>query len=173
MKQKFQTIASISLIIGITPLARADERAANMNPLIVRGNRIDQDWTLTEKTVGQGVARTGDGASLIQDLPGAAIVRNGSQTGIVQLRGLSGDRVAVRVDGMAITPACPNHMDPPLHYANPAADDLVKLYAGISPVSVGGDHIGGAVAISRSVPDFAKDGRTTQSGEFSAGFMGS
>jgi iron complex outermembrane recepter protein len=173
MKQYFKTSTIISLGIGIMPMARAQERTVAMSPLIVRGNRIDQNWSLTEKSLGASVARTGDAGGLIQDLPGAAIVRNGSQTGIVQLRGLSGDRVSVRVEGMAITPACPNHMDPPLHYANPSEGDLVKLYAGIAPVSVGGDHIGGAVAISRGAPEFTKNGSRLQSGEFSAGFMGS
>lgn len=85
-------------------------------------------------------------------MPGAAVVRNGPQTGIVQLRGLSGDRVSVRVDGMTITPACPNHMDPPLHYAAAGGGDLIEMYAGISPVSVGGDHIGGSLNFDRPAP---------------------
>ena len=58
-----------------------------------------------------------DAASLLKQVPGASVVRNGPLTGLVQLRGLSDDRVRVLVDGLSITPACPFHMDPPLHYA--------------------------------------------------------
>jgi iron complex outermembrane receptor protein len=50
-------------------------------------------------------------------------VRNGDLTGIVQLRGLFNGRVCVDIDGMQITPACPNHMDPPLHYSAPSEID--------------------------------------------------
>lgn len=50
-----------------------------------------------------------DAAELLTHVPGAAVVRKGAQTGIVRLRGLFSERV--RVDGMDITPACPNHMD--------------------------------------------------------------
>jgi iron complex outermembrane receptor protein len=151
----------------------AREAAARLQPLIVHGERIDDAWSLREMTAGAEVARSTDTAARVRNLPGAAIVRNGSQTGIVQLRGLSGDRVAVRVAGMAITPACPNHMDPPLHYANPASDDLIQLYAGISPVSVGGDHLGGSLAVSPRAPEFADKAELLGTGELSAAFLGS
>ena len=75
--------------------------------------------------------RVPDSATFLQSVPGAAVVRNGPQTGIVQLRGLSGDRVKVSVDGANITPACPNHMDPPLHYAAPTAVEAMTVMAGV------------------------------------------
>ena len=42
-------------------------------------------------------AMTNDAAELLTRVPGAAVVRNGAQTGIVQLRGLFNERVRVRV----------------------------------------------------------------------------
>lgn len=162
-----------TVVLVIFPQLRAQDDARNLPPLLVRGNRFDQPWNLRENIVGADALRAPDAATLVKNLPGAAIVRNGSQTGIVQLRGLSGDRVAVRVDGMAITPACPNHMDPPLHYARPADGDLIELYAGISPVSVGGDHIGGSLSVTRARPEFADAGRFHSKGELSASYFGS
>jgi len=104
--------------------------------------------------------RAPDAAALLKETPGAAIIRNGPQTGIVQLRGLSGDRVKVALDGMTITPACPNHMDPPLHYAAPSGLGKLSVVAGISPVSLGGDNPGGTVIAELPSPRFATNQQT-------------
>lgn len=97
-----------------------------------------------------------DTASVLLGEPGAAVVRNGPQTGIVQLRGLANERVRVRVDGMAITPACPNHMDPPLHFLQPADLELMDVLPGVTPVSQGGDSIAGSVTAVSRRPKFAE-----------------
>ncbi|MCU0771848.1 MAG: TonB-dependent receptor [Verrucomicrobia bacterium] len=99
--------------------------------------------------------RAPDSATLLTTTPGVAVIRNGPQTGIVQLRGLSGDRVKVSLDGMTITPACPNHMDPPLHYAAPGSVESLLVMAGITPVSQGGDSIGGTVLVKPPEPRFS------------------
>jgi outer membrane receptor protein involved in Fe transport len=155
----------------IPPLAAAAESLA---PLVLTGERVAEPCSPTTRQVGPERLRTADTADLLRDLPGAAVIRNGPQTGIVQVRGLTGDRVAVRVDGMAITPACPNHMDPPLHYAAPGDGDRIELFAGIAPVSAAGDQIGGMVAVIRAHPEFAADaqGWLTR-GRFGASFLGS
>ncbi|MCE9616687.1 MAG: TonB-dependent receptor [Lentisphaerae bacterium] len=111
-----------------------------------------------------------DGAALLADAPGAAVVRNGPQTGIVQLRGLSGDRVRVLVDGRTLSPACPNHMDPPFHYASPAAVDTVQVLAGIAPVSLGGDSIGGTVLVQPPAPRFATNETAVARGALGASY---
>lgn len=98
-----------------------------------------------------------DAADLLGRVPGAAVVRNGAQTGIVQLRGLFNERVRVRVDGMDITPACPNHMDPPLHYAGLEALDSLDVIVGATPVSLGGDSLVGSVEAKSRPPRFAPD----------------
>jgi iron complex outermembrane receptor protein len=82
------------------------------------------------------------------------VVRNGAQTGIVQLHGLFNERVKVRVDGMEITPPCPNHMDPPLHYAPIDSLDSLQVIAGITPVSQGGDSIAATVIADAAAPQF-------------------
>jgi iron complex outermembrane receptor protein len=173
MNPSIVTCTALAIAGTMASNLSASDAAARLQPLIVRGERIDDAWSLTEMTAGSEITRLTDAAARVRNLPGVAIVRNGSQTGIVQLRGLSGDRVAVRVDGMAITPACPNHMDPPLHYANPAGDDLIQLYSGISPVSVGGDHIGGSLTVSQRAPEFADESGLLGKGELSAAFLGS
>ncbi len=105
-----------------------------------------------------------DSADLLRSAPGAAVVRNGPQTGMVQLRGHGGDRVRVSLDGRTLSPACPNHMDPPLHYAAPGMVAALQIMAGIPPVSQGGDNLGGTVLVQPPPPRFAADGPPRVSG---------
>jgi len=105
-------------------------------------------------------------------MPGAAVVRNGPLTGIVQVRGLGGDRVNVLVDGMKITPACPNHMDPPLHYAAPADTESLTLVAGASPVSTGGDSLGASVLAKSRLPAFNTEDDWKNTARLHAGYSG-
>ena len=173
MKPIYQTIAGAALICGLPAFSQTPQNPHLLDPLIVQGRGISEPWSLNDSIVGANHLRSADTAALIRNLPGAAVVRNGPQTGIVQLRGLSGDRVAVRVDGMTITPACPNHMDPPLHYAAAGAGDLIDMYAGISPVSVGGDHIGGSLSFARPEPVFADGPGSLFRGKLGTSFSGS
>lgn len=166
-------MAGATLTVSFPAISHAQENPKPLEPLIVRGRSVTEPWSLSETIVGADHLRNADSAALIRNLPGAAVVRNGPQTGIVQLRGLSGDRVAVRVDGMTITPACPNHMDPPLHYAAAGTGDLIDLYAGISPVSVGGDHIGGSLNFGRAEPIFAEETGSLFRGKLGTSFSGS
>jgi iron complex outermembrane receptor protein len=119
------------------------------------------------------LARTTDTASLLEQAPGAAVVRNGPLTGIAQLRGLSDDRVNVLVNGMEITPACPNHMDPPLLNIAPSSLQSLTVVAGISPVSLGGDNIGGVVLADRRPPVFSPDAQTLWSGNLGSFYRSS
>jgi iron complex outermembrane recepter protein len=114
-----------------------------------------------------------DSASMLEGAPGAAITRNGSQTGIVQLRGLSGDRVNIQVDGMHITPACPNHMDPPMHYITADGMGSLEVIAGIAPVSQGGDSIAGAVIAKSPEPHFGSGDSMQLFGKIGASYSGS
>ena len=166
----FLTAAAIHAAISQSSTAQNAQRT--LDPLYVISSQITQAGNHTEHIVGSDSLRHADTAAMLRKLPGAAIVRNGSQTGILQLRGLSGDRVAIRVDGMTITPACPNHMDPPLHYAHPSEGDRIELMAGISPVSAGGDHIGGSLSVKSAKPEFATGASTLTRGALGASFLG-
>jgi len=119
----------------------------------------------------EAVAPRPDTSALLDNTPGASIVRNGDLTGIVQLRGLFNERVRVDIDGMQITPACPNHMDPPLHYSAPSEIDSLVVLPGITPVSDGGDSIAGTVKARSVDPAFFLDGPGMR-GEAGAGYSG-
>lgn len=78
-------------------------------------------------------------------VPGAAPISNGPISGQVQLRGMWGPRVDVRIDEMYINSGGPNWMDPTLHYAPRGILEGLEVYRGLAPVRVGPETIGGAV----------------------------
>jgi iron complex outermembrane receptor protein len=52
-------------------------------------------------------------------------------------------------------------MNPPLSYIDPTNVRSVQVFAGITPVSVGGDSIGGTIQIKSAAPEFAPAGQGT------------
>jgi len=167
------TIAAAGCWVLGSMVAAADVIIGELDPLIVAGRGEGAWWGARELQAGVNRQRMLDGGALLERTPGAAVVRNGSQTGIVQVRGVSGDRVRVLVDGMTLTPACPNHMDPPLHYAEAGEDMRVDLMAGVSPVSFGGDSLGAVVRVMPPEPRFADEGSDEVSGDMGAIYRGS
>jgi iron complex outermembrane receptor protein len=100
-----------------------------------------------------------DPADLLKYAPGAAVNKNGPLTGISQHRGMSGSRVNTLVDGLNVSPACPNWMDPPLSFI-PARDlHEVVVDRGISPVSAGSETIGGTIRANRRQGSFGTSER--------------
>jgi iron complex outermembrane receptor protein len=165
--QRFSLVilAAGSLIARAGEVQRMEavESTAREDPLIPSATRITPSL--------EPAPLQPDTSLLLENTPGASIVRNGDLTGIVQLRGLFNERVRVDVDGMQITPACPNHMDPPLHYSTPSEVDSLVVLPGITPVSDGGDSIAGTVKVRSIDPAFFVDGPGVR-GEAGAGYSG-
>lgn len=100
-------------------------------------------------------SRTSDTAALLENLPGVSLYGAGGVSSLPVIRGLADDRLRIKVDGMDLISACANHMNPPLSYISPDRLSELKVYAGISPVSVGGDSIGGTIIAKSKQPEFA------------------
>ena len=103
-------------------------------------------------------AATSDTASLLRSTPGVSLYGAGGASSLPAIRGLADDRLRIKVDGMDTIASCPNHMNPPLSYLDPTMVDTLKVYAGITPVSVGGDSIGGTIIAETPAPEFAAPG---------------
>lgn len=114
--------------------------------------------TVSEETLQMLRPATSDSASLLQNLPGVTIQGSGGVSGLPVIRGLADDRLRIKVDGMDLISACGNHMNPPLSYIDPSNVDNAAVFAGISPVSVGGDSIGSTVLVDSAAPQFAAPG---------------
>jgi iron complex outermembrane recepter protein len=151
----------------------ASNPPAQLPALVVVGQEIPPTaTTVVTPTPGLQLAAS-DTFSLLEEVPGPAVARNGPLTGIVQLRGLSDDDVRVLVNGMEITPACPNHMDPPSLYIAPSQLHSLTVLPGITPVSLGGDNIGGMVLAEPRPPAFATTPNPFVTGELGSFYRSS
>ena len=101
---------------------------------------------------------TSDSASLLRDIPGVSLAGAGGVSSLPSIHGLADDRLRIKVDGMDFIAACPNHMNSPLSYIDPTNIASAKVYAGVSPVSVGGDSLGGSIVVESTPPVFARPG---------------
>ena len=149
MKYVFFWSAALPVVVCLPSFISAEPLKGELDPLILLGRG---DWGERHVQLDTKRHNATDGASMLDGALGVAIVRNGGQTGIVQMRGLSGDRVKILVDGMSISPACPNHMDPPMHYVCAGSDTELTYTPGVTPVRYGGDSLSGTVNTKRSVP---------------------
>ena len=90
---------------------------------------------------------TPDMRGQLQTLPGLHINGNGAISGVLQYRGLFGDRMRINIDGAEIAGAGPNAMDSPLSHVMGTLYQQVTLHQGIAPVSVGAETIAGALEV--------------------------
>lgn len=111
---------------------------------------------------GEAVARrktsSEDAVSLLLGEPGVAVQAGGGTTALPVVRGMADDRMLVTVDGAEATAFCPNHMNPPGSYVLAGSVTSIALSPTLSPVSAGGDNIGGVIAITTRGPVFAATG---------------
>ncbi len=101
-----------------------------------------------------------DTAQMFKDTPGVSFSGGGGISSRPIIHGMADDRLRVQVDGMNLISACANHMNPALSYVSPSSVLSAQVLAGITPVSMGGDSIGGTIRVNSADPEFAKDGAT-------------
>ena len=104
-------------------------------------------------------AASSDAASLLKNIPGVSLYGAGAVSSLPAIHGLADDRLRIKVDGMDLIASCPNHMNPALSYLDPSQIGTLTVYAGISPVSLGGDSIGGSIVANTRAPEFAEPGQ--------------
>ncbi|NMM37609.1 MAG: TonB-dependent receptor plug domain-containing protein [Glaciimonas sp.] len=99
-----------------------------------------------------------DTARLLRDIPGLSLYGAGGVSSLPAIHGMADDRIRIKVDGMDLISACANHMNSPLSYIDPTNVGSIKVFAGITPVSAGGDSIAGTIQVNSAAPEFAKPG---------------
>jgi iron complex outermembrane recepter protein len=141
-----------SCLIPVTPTSAYAE-ALVLPSIEVRAERLKE---ISKPSIN---INTSDTASLLENEPGLSLYRAGGVSSLPVIHGLSDDRIRIKVDGMDLISSCANHMNPPLSYIDPVNVESIKVYAGISPVSLGGDSIAGTVVVNSATPEFAKNGQ--------------
>lgn len=106
----------------------------------------------------QGYRPAADTALMLSSTPGYSVAAGGGVSGLPVVNGFADDRIKIRIDGMELTSACANHMNAPLSYIDPQQVQRIRLIAGVTPVSAGGDSIAGTIDVQSNAPVFAQPG---------------
>lgn len=136
---------------GAASAAGATELAAADIPTVVISAKLLESYPYRMEA-------SSDSAGLLASTPGFAIATSGGVSGLPMMNGLGDDRLKIRIGAMEVTSACANHMNPPMSYIDPKQVQTIELTAGLTPVSTGGDSIGGTINITTATPVFAKAG---------------
>ncbi len=149
--KKYLMLASILTPCVLAALASSAQAEELVLPNVAVNAEKLADINLT-------AVNSNDSASLLADEPGVTLYRAGGVSSLPAIHGLADDRVRVKLDGMDLIASCPNHMNPPLSYIDPTNIDNIEVYAGITPVSLGGDSLGGTIIVNSTKPEFAAAG---------------
>lgn len=141
----------------------ADEASGTLAPVTVTGSQTNISQPPGATPVEPPAldtlrSATSDTASLLRDVPGVSLYGAGGVSSLPAIHGLADDRLRIKVDGMDLIASCPNHMNPALSYIDPTSVGVLKVYVGITPVSAGGDSIGGTIIAESRAPEFAAPG---------------
>lgn len=101
---------------------------------------------------------SGSTSELLNDISSVSMRKNGGIADTPSIQGLSNDRVNVKIDGSIITNSCPNHMNPALSFVHPDQVVGIENFAGLDPVSNGGDNIAGTILVKTNKVKFTQDG---------------
>lgn len=132
-----------------------------MAPVVITASRTGDDPApgaarRGEQDLAPQRTATSDSAQLLKDIPGVSLYGAGGISSLPVVHGLADDRLRTQVDGMDLMTACPNHMNSALSFIDPTSVASVEVFAGITPVSLGGDSIGGTIQVKSAPPKFAK-----------------
>ena len=149
---------AVAISLALPWIAQAQE--TTLGKIVVTGAPVATNATeVAPQTVDALKPATSDTASLMRDVPGVSAYGAGGVSSLPVIRGLADDRIRIKVDGMDLIAACPNHMNPALSYLDPSNVGLLEIYPGVSPVSVGGDSIAGTIIAESKAPLFAQPGQ--------------
>jgi iron complex outermembrane recepter protein len=131
---------------------------ATLPEVVVRAHKeqpLPASASLGRANIVPRFSATSDTADLLANVPGVNLNAAGGVSSLPAIHGLADDRLRIKVDGMDLIASCPNHMNPALSYLAPSQVGSLHVYAGIAPVSSGGDSIGGSILADSPAPVFA------------------
>ncbi|MBP8262882.1 MAG: TonB-dependent receptor, partial [Pseudomonas sp.] len=165
--------ACAALLALLSPLAQAAEpapliitgatsKALQLTPSVIEAEAVEKAPLGATQVTAQQLqslrSATSDSATLLRGVPGVSLNSAGGISSLPAIRGLADDRLRIKIDGMDLVASCPNHMNPALSYIAPSNLGKLQVFAGITPVSVGGDSIGGTIVADNAAPEFAAPG---------------
>lgn len=164
MKTRIPLTLPAALLLAGNAFAADADKPMRLEEIVVTAAKSDtlqpaSTSQLEEESLAPMRSSSSDAASLLRDIPGVSLYGAGGVSSLPVIHGMADDRLRVQVDGIELIAACPNHMNSPLSYIDPSNVAKVKVYTGVTPVSVGGDSIGGAILVDSPAPKFAAAGQ--------------
>ncbi|MFK2903997.1 TonB-dependent copper receptor [Dyella ginsengisoli] len=131
--------------------------AQQMAPVVVTAPMQDSPLTVvTDPKAPRQPVPASDGADLLKSIPGFSTIRKGGSNGDPVLRGMSGSRLGIQIDGGLIGGGCPSRMDPPTAYIAPELYDRVTVIKGPETVLYGPGNSAGVVRFDRNFSRYAE-----------------
>lgn len=155
-------------VTAVKPEAKKESVKKTEEPLVLdmltikaQSSNIDQPFGsyLDHSKIALARTATSDTAQMLNGTPGVSFSGGGGISSRPIIHGMADDRLRTQVDGMNLISACANHMNPALSYVAPSSVLSAQVLAGITPVSMGGDSIGGTIRVNSADPEFAEDGK--------------
>ncbi len=154
---------AVLLLTLAEPLSAYSKEAISQETVVTAPSEKAEESMVSKRL------KSSDTAALLNGMPGVALAAGGGVSSLPVIHGLADDRVLTYVDGMCLTSACANHMNPPLSYIASASVSSIGVKAGVTPVSYGGDNIGGIILVESDPPVFSWPGEgIRESGSVSA-----
>ncbi|MCP4658672.1 MAG: TonB-dependent copper receptor [bacterium] len=94
----------------------------------------------------------GDGAELLDGIPGVSVGRMGGHGLEPRIRGLGEGNINVVIDGAYVHGGCPNRMDPPTSFAAIESFERVLVLKGVQTLKYGAGGSAGTVVFERLTP---------------------
>jgi len=161
-KTTIATIVAWGMTACVVQAAEPMRQKMELDDVVVVGAKPQLESSNAEELTSADIAAkrsyVSDTAQLLDDMPGVSRYSAGGVSSLPAIHGLADDRIRIKVDGMDLISACANHMNAPLSYINPTNVEKVQVFAGITPVSVAGDSIGGTIIVNSKSPRFASQG---------------
>ncbi|WP_295054512.1 TonB-dependent receptor plug domain-containing protein, partial [Sulfuricurvum sp.] len=103
-------------LLSFAAIAALATEPVTIQKITIESDQINSDIATTKLATSKSTKMTGDSAAILADIPGVSLYNMGSSASLPVIHGMADDRVKIDIDGMTITSACPNHMNPALSY---------------------------------------------------------
>lgn len=147
------------LNVQVSQVTPDQSDSLTLSPVEVKAQKYNTSQISNSQISEQEIAKlrstTSDTTRVLEDIPGVSVYGAGAISGLPVIHGMADDRLRIQVDGMDVMSACPNHMNSVLSLINPTKVGSITAFAGITPVSVGGDSVGGTIQVKSLPPKFS------------------
>ncbi|MBK1882733.1 TonB-dependent copper receptor [Luteolibacter pohnpeiensis] len=146
------TLAGFSTASGAVTAVPTDGTLQSLEPIIVTASASTESplETIIDTSNAAQPIPAQDGADMLKLVPGFSVSRKGGSGGEPILRGQSGSRIGILLNGETLFGGCPYRMDPPTAYIFPNAFDQVRILKGPQTVIYGPGNSAGVVLFETS-----------------------